>query len=91
MEFLVDHYAALNPTGLPYYLPSISYKPNTDIYEESQQLVLCERLLEKGFVVMIDPCDMIPTGVRQHLIDQYQGRAVFQKPPSLDDVVEIRL
>jgi len=90
-DFLVDHYAALNPTGLPFYLPSISYKPNTDIYEESQQLVLCERLLEKGFVVMIDPCDMIPTGVRQHLIDQYQGRAVFQKPQTLDEVLEIRL
>jgi nucleotide sugar dehydrogenase len=90
-DFLVDHYAALNHTGLPFYLPSISYKPNTDIYEESQQLVLCERLLEKGFVVMIDPCDMIPTDVRQHLIDQYQGRAVFQKPQTLDEVLEIRL
>ena len=90
-EFLVDHYAAVNSNRLPFYLPSISYKPNTDIYEESQQLVLCERLLEKGFVVMIDPCDMIPAGIKQHLIDQYQGRAVFQKPPSLDDVVEIRL
>jgi nucleotide sugar dehydrogenase len=89
--FLVDHYVSLNPTGLPFYLPSISYKPNTDIYEESQQLVLCERLLEKGFVVMIDPCDMIPTDVRQHLIDQYQGRAVFQKPQTLDEVLEIRL
>jgi len=89
--FLIYHYVALNPTRLPFYLPSISYKPNTDIYEESQQLVLCEKLLEKGFVVMIDPCDMIPAGIRQHLIDQYEGRAVFQKPQSLDSVVEIRL
>jgi len=89
--FLVDHYVSLNPTGLPYYLPSISYKPGTDIYEESQQLVLCERLLEKGFVVMIDPCDMIPIAIKQHLIDQYRERVVFQKPQSVDAVIKILL
>jgi len=88
---LVDHYVSLNPTGLPYYLPSISYKPGTDIYEESQQLVLCERLLEKGFVVMIDPCDMIPIAIKQHLIDQYRERVVFQKPQSVDAVIKILL
>jgi nucleotide sugar dehydrogenase len=90
-DFLSDHYAALNPARLPFYLPSISYKPNTDIYEESQQLVLCERLLDKGFVVMIDPCDMIPANIKQYLIDRYQERVVFQKPQSLDAVVHIKL
>ena len=90
-NFLVDHYTAVNPARLPFYLPSISYKPNTDIYEESQQLVLCERLLEKGFVVMIDPCDMIPIAIKQHLIDQYRERVVFQKPQSVDAVIKILL
>jgi hypothetical protein len=47
--------------------------------------------LDKGFVVMIDPCDMIPANIKQYLIDRYQERVVFQKPQSLDAVVHIKL
>ena len=68
---------------------SISYKLDTDIYEESQQLALCERLLEQGYTVVVEPCDKMPAAVRQVLELQYAGHIRFLTRDKAGDVMEI--
>jgi len=89
--FLVDHYVSLNPTGLPYYLPSISYKPGTDIYEESQQLELCLTLLDRGHTVYVQPCDKMPDNIKNDLLTRYPSQIKFQEPSPQQATIEIDL
>ena len=59
-KFLSDYFVNSNEDNLPYYMSSITYKKNTDIVEESQQLLLCYDLLKNNYQVYIEPCDLIP-------------------------------
>jgi nucleotide sugar dehydrogenase len=88
-EFLARYFMSINPDRRPFYMASISYKPNTDIYEESQQLALCEHLLAQGYTVIVEPCDKMPPSVRQNLELQYAGLIRFQTRDQAGDTVEI--
>jgi hypothetical protein len=55
----------------------ISYKKDTDIYEESQQLRLCQILLSKGYQVYVEPSAIMPPIIKQDLLDRYKGRIEF--------------
>ena len=90
-DFLVDHYVSLNPTRLPYYLPSISYKPGTDIYEESQQLELCLMLLDRGHTVYVQPCDKMPENIKNDLLTRYPSQIKFQEPSPQQATIDIDL
>ena len=80
---------SINPDRRPFYMASISYKPDTDIYEESQQLALCEHLLDQGYTVIVEPCDKMPLSVRQNLELQYAGLIRFQTRDQAGEAVEI--
>ena len=71
--FLANYFISLNPDRKPFYMRSISYKPDTDIYEESQQLALCKQLLDQGYSMIIEPCVKMPESVRQTLALRYAG------------------
>ena len=88
-RFMVDHYVGMNPDHRPFFMPSISYKPNTDIYEESQQLALCESLLQQGYQVIVNPCDKMPADLRDSLQKKYGDRISFQSQPPDIPIVEI--
>jgi len=88
-RFMVDHYVGINPDNRPFFMNYISYKPNTDIYEESQQLALCESLLQQGYQVIVNPCDKMPTDLRESLQQKYRDRISFQSRPLDIPVVEI--
>ena len=75
--FLRDYFVETNPDHLPYYMDTISYKKNTDIFEESQQLVLCQDLLAAGYTVYVEPNALIPSIVINSLIDRYQDNIKF--------------
>jgi hypothetical protein len=63
----------------------ISYKKNTDIFEESQQLQLCCNLLSAGNRVYVEPNRMIPTSLVTEL-DQHFGELIqFESLQWLDD------
>ena len=70
-RFLVDHAIKANHQGLPFYVPSITYKPNTDILEESQQLKFVVDLLQKGHVVYVEPNALVPDSVTQDLTSRF--------------------
>jgi UDP-glucose 6-dehydrogenase len=86
---MVDHYVGINPDNRPFFMNYISYKPNTDIYEESQQLALCESLLQQGYQVIVNPCDKMPVDLRDSLQQKYGDRISFQSRPQDIPVVEI--
>ena len=90
-KFLSDYFVNSNEDNLPYYMDSITYKKNTDIVEESQQLRLCYDLLKNNYQVFVKPCALIPEHVvkdlqehgaefrdRQYLVDQ--GIDFFEIP-----------
>ena len=76
-EFLKDYLIETNPKKYPYYMDTISYKKNTDIFEESQQLLLCHDLLAAGYTVYVEPNDLIPQVVKDGLTDRYKDRVKF--------------
>jgi nucleotide sugar dehydrogenase len=94
-EFLRTYYIQHNIKKLPFYIPSITYKPNTDILEESQQLYLCIGLLESGFRVYIEPNALIPADVVENLTKNYSEQVVFESRSQLEktniDFFEINL
>lgn len=76
-QFLARKLIKDNTLGLPFYMPSITYKPGTDIVEESQQLALCIYLLNHGHHVLIEPPNQIPQSTMKQL-QSYGDLCVFQ-------------
>ena len=76
-EFLKDYFIEVNANRIPYYMDTISYKKNTDIFEESQQLLLCHDLLSAGYTVYVEPNDLITQQVKDGLVDRYKDRVKF--------------
>ena len=48
---MVDYAIKKNATHRPFCFKYLTYKPDTDILEESQQYRLCVDLLDKGYKV----------------------------------------
>jgi hypothetical protein len=64
-------------------MSSITYKPGTDIVEESQQLALCIYLLNNGYRVLIEPPNHIPQSTMKQL-QSYGDLCVFQSRYDID-------
>lgn len=94
-HFLMDDLIESNSKCLPFYMPNITYKPGTDIMDESQQYEMCQQLLEQGYTVYVEPCDMLPTSVMRDLADRFGQRIQFEKKQDLAkqglDFFEIQL
>ncbi len=87
-QFLAEYFISINPNQRPYYMRAISYKPDTDIYEESQQLALAEILLSNGYTVIVEPCAKMPADIRQDLKGRYKT-LVFAEKNTVTDYIEI--
>jgi UDP-glucose 6-dehydrogenase len=84
-DFLADWLDLQNTKSLPFYLPSIMYKPGTDILEESQQLQVCIKLLEKGRTVFVQQNNLIPTEMISDLNRKFGSRIQFERKTDLLD------
>lgn len=73
-RFLKEHYISANVDKIPFYMSSITYKPNTDILEESQQLKLCCDLLDEGYTVYIEEHPLLPNDLISSLKDKFGDR-----------------
>lgn len=71
-KFMAEYYVQANVDNLPFYMSSITYKPNSDIIEESQQLQLCKDLLDLGHTVLVEDHPMIPAWLKTQLIGKYE-------------------
>ena len=88
-QFLITSLIEKNDRNLPFYMPSISYKPNTDIVEESQQLAVCEGLLQRGRQVIVRHSDLIPKQTINMLQERFGTRIRFLRPDQLDADTEM--
>jgi nucleotide sugar dehydrogenase len=70
-RFLVDQAIASNQSRLPFYMPSITYKPHTDILEESQQLKFVIELLQRGYTVYVEPNPLLSNNTEQDLAARF--------------------
>ena len=75
--FLRDYLIEKNVDKLPFYIPYITYKPNSDIIEESQQLKLCIDLLDSGYKVYVQDHYMISNTLREKLKSTYLDLVEF--------------
>ena len=83
-QFIIDDLIRQNTQDLPFYTPSLTYKPNTDIVEESQQLAVCEGLLAQGKTVYVRYSELLPVQVQQDLEQRFGDRVRFVR---IDDAV----
>ena len=83
-QFIIDDLIRQNTQDLPFYTPSLTYKPNTDIVEESQQLAVCEGLLAQGKTVYVRYSELLPVQVQQDLEQRFGDRVRFVR---IDDPV----
>jgi UDP-glucose 6-dehydrogenase len=88
-HFLANHWIKKNPERLPFYLRTLAYKRDTDIYEESQQLRLAEILMDQGFDIIVEPCSVMPDSVRSVLELKWGTRIRFMTRSEIDHCVEI--
>jgi len=89
--FLVEHWIRKNTQRLPFYLGTLAYKAGTDIYEESQQMRLAELLMDRGYSVVVEPCDKMPESVRSSLVLKWGNLIQFRTRNQLATCVEITL
>lgn len=87
--FLMEHWIRKNSQRLPFYLRTLAYKPGTDIYEESQQMRLAELLMDRGYSVVVEPCDKMPESVRSSLVLRWGNLIQFRARNQLANCVEI--
>jgi len=76
-DFLVQDLLEQNAANVPYWMPSLTYKPRTDIVEESQQLAVCEGLLAAGCCVYVQEDDLLPAATRDGLLRQWGTNIQF--------------
>ena len=86
-RFLAEQLIRANHQGLPFYMPSITYKPGTDIVEESQQLKFCEYLLTAGHRVYVEPSDLLADDFVQALEVRYRGLVQFKTRHHINEPV----
>jgi len=75
--FLADFFAKKNVENLPFYFKNISYKPNVMDIEQSQLYLLCCKLLEKGYMVYIEPIPALPKEIQTMLQMKFQDLIQF--------------
>ena len=80
-KFLKKYFIQKNVDNLPFYFSYVSYKKGTDILTESQQYILCQDLLDQGYVVYVDDIDYINSQVKSQLSGFYGDKLKFGKPP----------
>ena len=75
--FLADFFAKKNVENLPFYFKTVSYKSNVTDIEQSQLYLLCCKLLEKGFMVYIEPIPALPNEILTSLQQKFQDLIAF--------------
>ena len=87
--FLAEHWTRKNPRRVPFYMATLAYKAGTDIYEESQQMRLAEILMERGYSIVVEPCDRMPESVQQALVLKWGNLIQFRSRNQMQHCVEI--
>ncbi len=92
-KFLVDYFVKRNVDNLPFCFDYITYKKGTDIITESQQLRLCEDLLELGYKVYVFEQKCVVDQIYDKIVSKFPGRIIFVYDEShvTEDVFPVKL
>jgi len=81
VDFLVNYLAKTNIDGHPFYFAYISYKPGIDMFNESQQLEVCKKLLAIGSYVQVADTEFLTQDIKNELQDQFGDLIEFVDKP----------
>lgn len=86
-DFLTEYFLQDNVDHLPFYFAYISYKPGVKIFEESQQLQVCQALLDRGCTIIIEPSQFLDHAILNQLQTQFPGRVSCLSLQDIDQPV----
>ena len=84
-DFLTDWLIQNNTDRKPYYFEYISYKPGVKIFEESHQLMVCERLLKAGHQVILCPSQFLDYDLVELLQQRFPGQVGVRSQHNLTE------
>jgi hypothetical protein len=84
-DFLTAWLIENNPDRKPYYFEYISYKPGVKIFEESHQLMVCERLLKAGHQVILCPSQFLDYDLVESLQQRFPGQVCVRSQHNLTE------
>ena len=92
-EFVANHLMSTNSTDQAFLFTHLSYKPATDIFEESQPLRLAEILLGAGRQVWLAPDTLTPNTIIERLHGQFPNtfRVLAQEEVASPDLSCVRV
>lgn len=83
VDFLTAWLIKQNTNNKSYYFEYISYKPGVKIFEESHQLMVCERLLQAGYHVIICPSEFLDDDLVTSLKNCFPAQVSVQTQQNL--------
>jgi len=94
-DYLVQYLVRKNSKQLPYYFDYVSYKPRVNIFEESQQLAVCKKLLGLGYRVYVNPSkyllDEIQSGLKKEFGEYVEFRSREDLTRDNIDIIEANI
>lgn len=82
-DYLTKYFVSKNSTKLPFYFDYVSYKRGVNIFEESQQLMVCKKLLAMGCKVYINPSEFLLTKIIKDLQSEFKDLVEFESLENL--------
>lgn len=87
IDWLTEYFIKTNTKNLPFYFSYVSYKKGVNIFEESHQLAVCKKLLEKGHVVYVELSEYLLPKIQQDLSKEFTNLIKFVTIDKLDSEV----
>jgi len=84
-DYLTKYFVSKNSQKLPFYFDYVSYKKGVNIFEESQQLIVCKKLLSQGFKVYVNPSKFLLPKIVEDLSVEFNDLVGFV---SLEDLTK---
>jgi hypothetical protein len=85
IDFLADYLSRTHVEHRPFSFPYISYKPGVKIFEESHQLMVCERLLKAGYQVILCPSQFLDYDLVESLQQRFPEQVCVRSHHNLTE------
>ena len=87
-DYLTNYFLKKNVKQLPFYFDYVSYKKGVNMFEESQQLVVCKQLLANGNKVYINPSEFLLPKIVKELTTEFPNNVEFL---SINDLTNLNI
>lgn len=77
IDFLADYLWHCNPGIRPFWFDHLSYKSGVDMFDESQQLAVCQKLLARGARVQVQNSVFLTAEIKNSLTAEFPDAISF--------------